>query len=122
LIARVLRAQAVYYFGTGAWPLVNLATFERVTGPKTDNWLVIQVGWLAVAIGLALWVGARAFRPAGAVVILAVASAAAFAAVDLHYALNGRIARIYLADAAIELLLIGALIAAWSADRKARRR
>src|SRR5215210_4398200 len=108
----VLRAQAAFYVLTGLWPLVSLATFERVTGPKVDDWLVHTVGLLAASIGAALWVGARPRRPAGAVVLLAGLSAASFAAIDLRYALPGRIPAVYLADAAAEVALLLALGAA----------
>jgi hypothetical protein len=50
--------QAAYYLITGLWPLVSLRTFEMVTGPKTDDWLVRMVGLLAAAIGAALLSGA----------------------------------------------------------------
>jgi hypothetical protein len=31
---------------TGLWPLVSIGTFQQVTGPKTDLWLVKTVGVL----------------------------------------------------------------------------
>jgi hypothetical protein len=37
-------AQSIYYIATGLWPVFNLRSFERVTGPKTDGWLVKQAG------------------------------------------------------------------------------
>ena len=46
--------QAAYYVGTGLWSLVHRRSFERVTGPKREYWLVRTVGALAVAIGAAL--------------------------------------------------------------------
>jgi hypothetical protein len=41
---RILALQALYYLATGLWPLVHLPSFEAVTGPKTDDWLVHMVG------------------------------------------------------------------------------
>ncbi len=29
--------QGVFYLATGIWPLVNIQSFEMVTGPKTDS-------------------------------------------------------------------------------------
>jgi hypothetical protein len=52
-------AQGLYYRVTGVWPLVNLRTFEAITGPKRDKWLVRTVGILAAAIGTGLWTGLR---------------------------------------------------------------
>jgi energy-converting hydrogenase Eha subunit E len=115
----VLRAQAMFYLLTGLWPLASLSTFEAVTGPKTDDWLVHMVGLLAASIGVTLWIGAKAAKPAGAVIFLAAASAASFAAIDLTYALSERISDVYLLDAAAEIVLLPALAGGWL---RARRR
>ena len=106
----VLRGQAVYYLLTGLWPLVSLSTFEKVTGPKVDDWLVHMVGLLAATIGAALWAGSRAREVAGSTLLLAGLSAASFAAIDLRYALSGRISWIYLTDAVLEVGIIIAIV------------
>lgn len=105
----LLTAQGIYYVLAGIWPLVSLSTFESVTGPKTDDWLVHTVGVLAAVIGATLLSGAR--RPSRVVVTLAVLSALGFAAIELVYALAGVISSIYLADAAVELALATGLLA-----------
>ncbi len=115
---RVALAQGVYYVASGLWPIVSLQTFERVTGPKVDGWLVRMVGLLAATIGGVL--GGRALagdpaRPPDAA--LAIGSAASFAAIDVVYAGRGRISKIYLADAAVEL----ALVAAWLVSRRSSK-
>ena len=51
---RILTFQSAYYILTGLWPLVHFASFELVTGPKTDDWLVRMVGLLVVLIGVTL--------------------------------------------------------------------
>jgi len=102
-------AQGLYYIATGIWPLVSLATFELVTGPKTDDWLVRTVGLLATAIGIALLVGAR--RPTAETAALSVARASAFTIVDVVYPLFGRISAIYLADALPQLTFIALALA-----------
>ena len=106
---RLVALQAAYYVATGLWPLVHLPSFEVVTGPKTDDWLVHMVGLLAAMIGAALGVAAVHDRVrAPEIVVLAAGAALAFAGIDLWYVLNDRIAPIYLTDASIELaLLIG---------------
>ena len=109
----ILRVQAAFYVLTGVWPLINIESFEWVTGPKTDDWLVQTVGLLLMAIGLTLWLGARAAKPDTAIVLLAAATAASLAAIDLTYALTGRISAIYLLDAAGEVLLLLAIIVNW---------
>lgn len=93
---------------TGAWPLVSLSTFEAMTGPKTDDWLVRTVGVLAVVIGVTLLAGAR--HAPGVVILLAVAAAAGFTAIDVVYASSGVISPIYLGDAAVEAVLAAAVL------------
>ncbi len=114
---RVALVQGAYYIVSGLWPIVSLRTFEWVTGPKTDGWLVKMVGLLAVVIGGVLVRGAMRGEPPDAA--LGVGSAAAFAAIDVAYAGRGRISPIYLADAAAEAALIGAWALASRADRDA---
>jgi hypothetical protein len=107
----VALGQAAYYVVTGIWPLVSMRTFELVTGPKVDRWLVKMVGLLAAVIGGTL--GVRALdRRATPDPLLGTTAALAFAAVDTRYAASGRISKIYLADALVELGIVGAWIAA----------
>lgn len=113
LLRPVLRAQAAYYVLTGLWPLLHLPSFELVTGPKTDDWLVRMVGLTTVVIGATLWAGARPPRPVGPIAFLAAGTAASFAAVDLVYGLDGRIRAVYLLDAVVELALLLALAVGW---------
>ncbi len=108
---RALVALACYYIATGAWPLLSMESFEAVTGPKTDRWLVHTVGALAVANGLALLAGARQERTSRETILLALGSACAFTTIDIVYTLRGRISPIYLADAALELALVAAVLA-----------
>jgi energy-converting hydrogenase Eha subunit E len=108
---RVLTLQAIYYIVTGLWPLVHFSSFELVTGPKTDDWLVRMVGLLVVLIGVTLAVAVR--RDAVQtleITVLAAGATLAFSFIDIWYALSGRISRIYLADAVLELALLAALI------------
>jgi len=98
------------YLATGLWPLLHMRSFEAVTGPKTDRWLVKTVGVLVSVIGAVLLIGRR--RPGGELAMLAAGSAAGLAGIDLIYALRGRISKIYLLDAATELLLVGGWFAA----------
>ena len=107
---RLLAFQSGYYGVTGIWPILHLPSFEAITGPKIDDWLVHMVGLLALVIGVVL--GSATVRNrvrSPEVVLLAVTSAAAFAAIDLWYGLSGRISPIYLADAALQICLIAGL-------------
>jgi hypothetical protein len=102
-------AQGVYFVTTGAWPVVHVRSFEAVTGPKRDTWLVQTVGALITAIGAALLVAAREPRRSRAVKTLGIASAAALGVADVYFAGKGRISPVYFIDAAAE----AALIATW---------
>jgi hypothetical protein len=108
----VLRVQGAYYLGTGLWPLVHLTSFEAVTGPKVDDWLVRMVGLLAAVIGATLLLAARRGTRTPEGYVLAMGSALAFAAIDIWYALPGRIAPVYLADAVVELAVVALLVLA----------
>ena len=90
-----MRVQGLFYIATGLWPIVHYRSFERVTGPKVDDWLVKTIGGLIAAVGVAL-VG-RDDR------VLGVGSAVALGAADVVYAGRGRISPVYLADAVVEL-------------------
>lgn len=104
-------AQGLYFLGTGIWPLVHMPSFEAVTGPKVDKWLVRTVGVLVGIAGGVLVSAAARERITGEIAALGAGTAAGLGAIDTIYASRGRISPIYLADAALE----GAIVAAWCA-------
>lgn len=110
---RLGQVHGAYYLVTGLWPLLSMRTFEAVTGPKTDRWLVRTVGLLAAVIGWSLLSGGT--RTADRT--LPVGTGLAFASIDTWYVARGTISRIYLADALVEL----ALVAGWLAARPRSR-
>jgi hypothetical protein len=105
-IKNVVYFQALYYFLTGIWPLIDIRTFMMVTGPKTDIWLVKMVGILTVAIALNLFYLLRTKH----FILLAISSALGYLLIDVYYSLNGTISLIYLADAFVQLILISTLL------------
>lgn len=108
LASRPGSVQAAYYVASGLWPLLSYRTFERVTGPKREAWLVKMIALITVVIG-----GVLATDPDGRARqtrLLAVGGAAAYAAVETWYAgVRRRIRPVYLLDAVAE----AALLAAW---------
>jgi len=108
-LVKLLWVQGLYFLVTGVWPLVDIDSFQIVTGPKTDLWLVRTVGVLIAVIALSLISAALAQRVNREVFILGVGSAIALAAIDIIYVSLEVIAKIYLADAVVE----GLIIAAW---------
>lgn len=99
---RLAWGQGLYWAATGAWPLVHLSSFEAVTGPKREGWLVRTIGVLVLAVGATLVAGARRGRIVPELRLLGGATAAGVAAIELWYGARRRIAPIYLADAALE--------------------
>lgn len=112
-LSAIAWVHGIYYLATGLWPLASMRTFELVSGPKTDHWLVRTVGLLVAAIGGTLAFSARRGHIPPEVPLLATSSAASLAAIDVVYALKGRISRVYLLDAVAEGLLIAGWAAAW---------
>jgi len=104
------RVQGIVYVVSGLWPVVHLGSFERVTGPKTDGWLVKTVGLLLAVIGGVLWRASVRSATTSDLALVGAGSAAALAGIDLAYASSGRISRIYLLDAVMQ----GGFIAGWA--------
>jgi hypothetical protein len=103
----VLLVQGAYYLATGLWPLVSMRSFECITGPKTDKWLVKTVGILVAAIGSSLLVAARRkTQPSAEARLLAAGSAAGLTLIDIVYVAKRRIAPVYLLDALGEFALV----------------
>jgi len=109
----VARIYAVYFMVTGIWPVVHMPSFLAVTGPKTDLWLVRTVGLMITAVGLCIAVAAWQGQMALHVLVLAIASSGFLLLVDVIYVRKRVIAKIYLLDGAIELILILGWVIGW---------
>ena len=100
--------QGIFYIATGLWPIVHLRSFEAVTGPKLEGWLVKTVGALIAVVGGTLLAAGLRRRVHPELISLAACSAASLAAVDVVYSPQ-RISPVYLLDAVVE----GALVTGW---------
>jgi hypothetical protein len=109
----VALAQGGYWLVTGLWPLLHYRSFEKVSGPKREPWLVKTVGALVAVVGGTLLGSGLRKRITPALRFLGLGSAGSLAAVDTVYAGRGRISPVYLGDALVE----GALAAAWLASK-----
>jgi hypothetical protein len=113
-------AHGIYYGVGGAWPLVHIESFEKVTGGKWDNWLVRTVGWLMVSL-------AAAFLPASKrgvtreLKIVGLLSSASVGGVAAFYGMRGRISKLYLLDAAIQFALAALWLRAFAEPEPAAR-
>jgi hypothetical protein len=122
LASRLAVAQGVVDVVTGVWPIVHLRSFEAVTGPKREGWLVKTVGALITVIGGTLLTAGLRRRVSPELMLLAAGSAVSLAAVDLRYSPQ-RISPVYLLDAVLEgVIVTGWCVAAarawkgWSAE------
>ena len=113
-------AQGLLYVVTGLWPLIHLPSFEAVSGPKASDWLVRTVGVLILVVGVVLLMAWRRRRFPAEVVTLAVGCALSLAAIDIIYVSVDRIREIYLLDAAAEIALAAAWLAAAYRHRRDR--
>ena len=107
--------QGIYYFITGIWPLISINTFQAVTGPKADLWLVKTVGVLISIIGIVLVAAGLQGSVTFDIFVLATAAALGLTAIDVNYSLRGVISRIYLLDACAEVAILLLWLRGWLA-------
>ncbi|MGB3222460.1 MAG: hypothetical protein WBB23_06635 [Desulforhopalus sp.] len=105
--------QGLYYFISGIWPLLSITTFQIVTGPKIDIWLVKTVGSLLMVTGFVLIMVAIRRRISLEIIVLAIGNALALTVIEVIYWSNGIISAIYLLDAVVEVLLIIGWLLLW---------
>jgi hypothetical protein len=108
-VSRLALFQGVYFVLTGLWGLLHDRSFQFVTGPKTDVWLLKTVSVLVIAIGGALTWAGFARRATPEIAFLGASSGAGLMAVEAFYVARRRISPIYLLDAVVE----AGLVAGW---------
>src|SRR5919108_2404449 len=102
----VALVQGIYFFVTGVWPLLSMKSFLRITGPKTDLWLVKTVGIILAVIGAVLINAQVNAEINTSIIALAIGSALGLAVLEFVYVAKQVISPIYLGDAFAELILI----------------
>lgn len=115
VLRAALLTQAAYFVLTGIWPFLHRGSFEAVTGPKVDFWLVRTVGTLVGVVGGVLGVAAARGQRTPEVVALAVATAVGLGTVETYYALRRRISWVYAADGVLEAAFAASVL--WGALR-----
>jgi hypothetical protein len=103
---RAGRIQGGYYFLGGLWRLLHPRSFERVAGPKPDQFQTDVTAALFIAVGAALIAGALKGAPQGPTRILAVGAPVAVAAVNLKH--RHQIRGLFRLEAALELAFAAA--------------
>jgi hypothetical protein len=105
-VSYIFLVQGIYWLATGVWGLVDIESFMKVTGPKTDVWLVKTVSVLIIVISLSLLSSVRGRGDKMPVILLAITSCIGLAGIDFYYALNNVISKVYLLDGVVQVLLI----------------
>ena len=118
---RLAIVQGLFYVVSGVWPIAHIQSFEAVTGPKADRWLVKTVGVLVGVVGAVLLHAARHSRVTPEVRLLASGCAGGLAAIDVVYVAKRRISPIYLLDAVAELAIAVAWVVTGGGRLKRRR-
>jgi hypothetical protein len=114
----VALAQAAYYLPTSIWPILHMRSFEWVTGPKVDRWLVKTVAGLIGVAGGVIGLAARRDRLTPEVEWLGIGSALTLATIDLVYVSKRRIRPVYLLDAIANIGLVAGYLASRAYDEK----
>lgn len=97
---------AAYDLVTGIWPVFGIESFQKVSGRKTDIWLVKTVTLLILVIGGVIGSAGLRRRVTPETAGLAIGSSAALTTIDIVYVSKGRISPVYLLDALANLILI----------------
>jgi len=109
-VSYILLIQGLYWLLTGSWGIIDIDSFMRITGPKTDIWLVKTVSVLIVVISLSLLSAVKSKQQTMPVILLAISSCMGLAGIDFYYSLNNIISPVYLLDGVAEILFIIAWI------------
>jgi hypothetical protein len=107
---------SAYLVATGLWSLLHRRSFEAVTGPKTDFWLVRTVGGLALACGAVLGASVVRGRQYREIQLLAGAQAVVFVTADLFAARTQ--SRVYLGDVVLQAICLPSWFVPWQVPRR----
>src|SRR5688572_2332657 len=96
--------QGLYTLLTALWALTHIDSFIRVTGPKTDIWLVKTVAAILLSIATCFLYGPFVKQDHFLVIVVGITSSAALASIDFYYTGNNTINKIYQADGYLQVL------------------
>ena len=100
--AALARLHGLFNVAGGLWPLLNMRSFEAVTGPKVDRWLVNTVSGLMIVNGMVQLAAGPSADGVATARRIGMGTALVLGTVDVVYAGRHRISRVYLVDAAME--------------------
>ncbi|MDA3613472.1 hypothetical protein [Polluticaenibacter yanchengensis] len=99
--------QGVYFSVVALWPLINIKSFMRVTGGKTDIWMVNAVSVLLFPLIFILF--NTAFKPSPIPLLHSsalIAGTAGLMMVEYNFYVNGIISNGYLVYAILEIFFL----------------
>ena len=105
---RAARIQGGYYLLGGLWRLLHARSFERVAGPKPDQFQTDVTAALFTAAGAALIAGTLKNAPQGPARVLAISAPIAVAIIDLRH--RHQIRRLFRLEAALEIAFAAAAV------------
>lgn len=99
--------QGIYFSITALWPLIDISSFMRETGYKTDTWLVKTVSILLLPLVIIIFssVSVRRSIPLSHSAAM-ITGSAGLAAVEFIYYFNDTLPRVYLADAVLQMFFL----------------
>ncbi len=97
---------AAYDLVTGIWPVFGIESFQKVSGRKTDIWLVKTVTLLILVVGATIGAAGVRKRVTPEIAGLAIGSSAALTTIDVIYVSQRRISPVYLLDGLANTILI----------------
>ena len=101
----LLIVHGLYLLIGGGWPLVHWKSFEAVTGPKLDEFLVHTVALLLILVGNIL-LGQRRTAVERSAVQLAMGTSLILGTVAIVSAAGGWVWKVYFIDGTIHLLFV----------------
>jgi TRAP-type uncharacterized transport system fused permease subunit len=102
----LLWIEGLYSLVTAIWPILDIDSFMKVTGPKTDQWLVKTVSVLILSIAVFFLVQLRYNSPIVPVAILGILFSAGLIVIDFYYPSIDRISNIYMADGVVQIIFL----------------
>src|SRR5690625_7432182 len=88
-LARLMMIQGIYYGLTGLWPLLHMSSFIKITGPKSDLWLVQTVGMIILFVGCGFIVAGARKSVNVSLIILAIGLIIRFIVIEIGYVFFG---------------------------------
>jgi hypothetical protein len=93
----IITFQGLYYVVIAIWPLVHIKSFEFVTGPKKENWLVYTVSVLLIAYSGTIFYGmTKTDFPSPELVTLSMLNAIGLTCIDVIFVMKKTIRKFIL--------------------------